>query len=66
MIRAECQKLIDGYVAWLRQGLTVENVGEACELTTPFLDRHNDHFRCMPPEGTERSSCPTTGTFFPT
>lgn len=45
MIRAECQKLIDGYVAWLRQGLTVENVGEACELTTPFLDRHNDHLQ---------------------
>jgi hypothetical protein len=43
--RAECQKLIDAYVGWLRQGLSVEDVGEACELTTPFLDRHNDHLQ---------------------
>jgi len=43
--RTECQKLIDGYVNWLRQGLSVEQVGEACELTTPFLDRHNDHLQ---------------------
>jgi hypothetical protein len=41
----ECQKLIDSYVSWLRQGLSVEEVGGACELTTPFLDRHNDHLQ---------------------
>ncbi len=35
--------LIDAYVRWLRQGVSVENVGEAYEITTPFLDRHNDH-----------------------
>jgi hypothetical protein len=45
MNRAECQKLIDEYVTWLRQELSVESVGEACELTTPFLDRHNDHLQ---------------------
>ena len=45
MNKAECQKLIDTYVGWLRQGLSAENVGEACELTTPFLDRHNDHLQ---------------------
>lgn len=45
MNRDECQKLIDAYVAWLRQGLSVEEVGGACELTTPFLDRHNDHLQ---------------------
>jgi hypothetical protein len=43
--RAECQKLIDSYMDWLRRGLSVESVGEACELTTPFLDRHNDHLQ---------------------
>jgi hypothetical protein len=43
--RAECQKLIDEYVGWLRHGLSTEAVGEACELTTPFLDRHNDHLQ---------------------
>lgn len=45
MNRAECQKLIEAYVDWLRHGLSVEGVGEACELTTPFLDRHNDHIQ---------------------
>jgi len=45
MNRVECQKLIDSYVDWLRQGLSVEEVGGACELTTPFLDRHNDHLQ---------------------
>jgi hypothetical protein len=43
--QAECQKLIDAYVGWLRQGLSIEDVGGACELTTPFLDRHNDHLQ---------------------
>jgi hypothetical protein len=43
--RDECQKLIDSYVNWLRQGLSVEEVGGACELTSPFLDRHNDHLQ---------------------
>lgn len=45
MNRSECQKLIDAYVGWLRQGLSAEDAGEACELTTPFLDRHNDHLQ---------------------
>lgn len=45
MIREDCQKLIDAYVDWLRRGLSVEQIGEACELTTPFLDRHNDHLQ---------------------
>jgi len=43
--RAKCQKLIDAYIDWLRHGLSAENVGEVCELTTPFLDRHNDHLQ---------------------
>jgi hypothetical protein len=43
--RNECQKLIDSYVAWLRQGLSAEEIGGSCELTTPFLDRHNDHLQ---------------------
>jgi Domain of unknown function DUF1828/Domain of unknown function DUF1829 len=43
--RSECQKLIDAYVSWLRHGLSAEGNGEVCELTTPFLDRHNDHLQ---------------------
>lgn len=45
MNRQECQQLIDDYVAWLRKRLSVESLENACELTTPFLDRHNDHLQ---------------------
>lgn len=45
MTRAECQGLIDSYLEWLKAGLSVEQINGACELTTPFLDRHNDHLQ---------------------
>jgi Domain of unknown function DUF1828/Domain of unknown function DUF1829 len=45
MNREECRQLVDAYVEWLRRGISAEVVGEACELTTPFLDRHNDHIQ---------------------
>ncbi len=45
MSRADCQELIDAYVGWLRSGLSAEVVEGGCELTTPFLDRHNDHLQ---------------------
>jgi hypothetical protein len=43
--RKECEQLIESYVSWLRKGLSVESLEKACELTTPFLDRHNDHIQ---------------------
>jgi len=30
---------------WLRKGLSVKRLEKAYELTTPFLDRHNDHLQ---------------------
>ena len=45
MKREECEQLIEAYVQWLREGLSVETLDKACELTTPFLDRHNDHLQ---------------------
>jgi len=45
MNKQECKQLIDAYVEWLRKGLSVESLENACELTTPFLDRHNDHLQ---------------------
>lgn len=45
MNKAECDRLIDAYVGWLRKGLAVEAINGTCELTTPFLDRHNDHLQ---------------------
>jgi hypothetical protein len=45
MNRKECEKIIDSYVTWLRKGLSIENLEDVYELTTPFLDRHNDHLQ---------------------
>lgn len=45
MTKQECQQLVDSYLDWLRTGLSVQEVSGYCELTTPFLDRHNDHLQ---------------------
>src|SRR4030042_5474974 len=45
MNKQECKQMIDAYIEWLRKGLSVESLEKACELTTPFLDRHNDHIQ---------------------
>lgn len=45
MNKSECQQLINSYLEWLRKGLSVDALESACELTTPFLDRHNDHLQ---------------------
>lgn len=40
---AEIQKLMDDYVAWVRERTTLREVnGSWVEITTPYLDRHND------------------------
>jgi len=39
------KSLIDEYTRWLRDGISVNQVGDAYEVTTPFLDRHNDHIQ---------------------
>jgi hypothetical protein len=45
MKKEECQQLVEAYVEWLHKGLAVESLEGSCELTTPFLDRHNDHLQ---------------------
>lgn len=45
MNKKECDQLIEVYVSWLRKGFSTENMEKGCELTTPFLDRHNDHLQ---------------------
>lgn len=34
--------LIDDYYRWLKQNTIVNELGEYLEITTPFIDRHND------------------------
>ena len=41
----ECQDLVDAYVEWLKQKINAKNIDGVCEITTPFLDRHNDHLQ---------------------
>lgn len=41
----EVQSLMDEYLSWLRQKMVLREVGQNVEVTTPFLDRHNDHLQ---------------------
>lgn len=52
----ECGELVEGYLAWLRSNISVCKIGDACEITTPFLDRHNDfvQFYVLPENGKYR------------
>lgn len=42
MNKADCQRLIDEYLHWLKQELTLTEHDGSCQISTPFLDRHND------------------------
>ncbi len=42
---ADCKKLVDAYVNWLKTRITVVDLNGVCEITTPFLDRHNDRLQ---------------------
>lgn len=37
-----CRQLVTSYVDWVRTGFTINETQQYCEITTPFLDRHND------------------------
>jgi hypothetical protein len=41
----EVQALLDQYWAWLRDKTTLRQVKDWVEITTPYLDRHNDHIQ---------------------
>jgi len=36
------KKLIDDYISWLKNHMSVDQVDDYVEITTPFLDRYND------------------------
>lgn len=48
-----CEQLVEAYADWLRSKFAVQDIGEACEITTPFLDRHNDRLQiyAIPEDG---------------
>lgn len=39
---SEIQGLLDSYVKWLRDKTTLRQIEDWVEITTPYLDRHND------------------------
>lgn len=41
----EIQKLLDDYSAWLKDKTQLRQVDQWVEITTPYLDRHNDCIR---------------------
>ena len=41
----EAKKLVDNYALWLKESTDLRQVDKYVEITTPFLDRHNDHIQ---------------------
>jgi len=41
----DIQKLLDDYVAWLKDRTQLRQVDQWVEITTPYLDRHNDYIQ---------------------
>lgn len=47
----EVQGLIEEYTRWLKDKTILREVGEWIEITTPFLDRHNDYIQIYAKRG---------------
>jgi len=45
MMIDEIQSLLDRYRAWLKDKTVVRQVNDWVEITTPYLDRHNDYLQ---------------------
>jgi len=41
----EIQRLLDDYYAWLKDKTALRQIGQWVEITTPYLDRHNDYLQ---------------------
>ncbi len=41
----DVQALVDRYSAWLKDRTSLREVGDCVEITTPYLDRHNDYLQ---------------------
>lgn len=41
----DIQKYIEDYLSWLKSETTYSQVGEYCEINTPFLDNNNDYLQ---------------------
>ena len=41
----EAKKMVNDYTNWLKDGMNFREIDKYVEITTPFLDRHNDHIQ---------------------
>ena len=41
----EIQRLLDDYLAWLKDKTQLRQIDQWIEITTPYLDRHNDYIQ---------------------
>ncbi len=41
----EVRNLMDQYVAWLKEKTSLREINGSVEVTTPYLDRHNDYLQ---------------------
>jgi hypothetical protein len=41
----EIQRLLDDYIAWLKDKTVLREIHDWVEITTPYLDRHNDYIQ---------------------
>ena len=41
----EVQKLLEQYLVWLKDKTALRQIQDYVEITTPYLDRHNDHLQ---------------------
>lgn len=46
-LRIEVEEMVDGYYSWLRKNTNITDEEGSVELTTPFLDRHNDYLEVV-------------------
>lgn len=42
---SDIQRLLNGYLQWLNESISLRQIDEWVEITTPFLDRHNDYLQ---------------------
>lgn len=45
MSALDCYQLVNLYADWLKERVKLNTIGDVCELTTPFIDRHNDYLQ---------------------
>jgi hypothetical protein len=42
---SDIQELLDRYTAWLKNSINLREIGDWVEITTPYVDRHNDQLQ---------------------